>query len=214
MMRRLRIGAWIVGTGLLALTSVAGAATETALVAGGCYWCVESDFDTVEGVISTTSGFTGGHVEKPTYRQVTGKKTGHYEAVLIEYDPEVVSYREILDLFFRSIDPTDSGGQFCDRGPPYRTGIFVANDTERKIASEARRDAQQALGQRIVTKINRAGDFWPAPDKHQDYYLGTNAVLTRFGILTQAEAYKRYRQSCGRDVRVKELWGDAAPFAH
>jgi len=214
MMQQLRTWTWTLGIGILILPGLAGAATETALVAGGCYWCVESDFDTVDGVISTTSGFTGGHVEDPSYRQVTGKKTGHYEAVLIEYDPEIVSYRELLDLFFRSIDPTDPNGQFCDRGPPYRTGIFVETDEQRKIAVAAKRDAQRELGQSIVTKINRAGDFWPASAKHQDYHLGTNSVLTRFGILTQAEAYKRYRKSCGRDQRVKELWGDSAPFVH
>ena len=196
----------IPGTGLVA--------QETAILAGGCYWCVESDFDSVDGVVSTTSGFIGGKVDNPSYKQVTKGKTGHYEAVLIEYDPEIVSYRELLDLFFRSIDPTDPGGQFCDRGDAYRTAVFVNNPEERKIAREAKRVAQADLGKRVVTQIHNAGAFWPGPDNHQDYYLGTRSVLTRFGLLTQAEAYKRYRKSCGRDKRVKDLWGDAAPFVH
>ena len=196
----------IPGTGLVA--------KETAILAGGCYWCVESDFDSVDGVVSTTSGFIGGKVDSPSYKQVTRGKTGHYEAVLIEYDPEIVSYRELLDLFFRSIDPTDPGGQFCDRGDAYRTAVFVNSPEERKIAREAKRVAQADLGKRVVTQIHNADTFWPGPDKHQDYYLGTRSVLTRFGLLTQAEAYKRYRKSCGRDKRVKDLWGDAAPFVH
>lgn len=199
---------------MLAFPGLAFAASENALFAGGCYWCVESDFDKVDGVISTTSGFTGGRTESPTYKEVTKGRTGHYEAVLIEYDPEVVSYRELLDLFFRSVDPTDAGGQFCDRGSTYRTAVFVSNGDERKIAAAAKRDAQAELGMPIVTPIHNAGDFWPAADNHQDYYLGEGRVLTRFGLLTQAEAYKRYRKACGRDKRVRELWGDSAPFAH
>ncbi|MCY4260985.1 MAG: peptide-methionine (S)-S-oxide reductase MsrA [Rhodobacteraceae bacterium] len=214
MILRERFCATVLGISALLMPVMMHAETETLLVAGGCFWCVESDFDTVDGVVGTTSGFTGGHVENPSYREVTGKRTGHYEAVLIEYDPAVVTYRELLDLFFRSIDPTDPNGQFCDRGPPYRTGVFVENDDQRRIAIAARSDAQDELGRRIVTKVLNADEFWPAPDKHQDYHLGTNSILTRFGILTQADAYKRYRKACGRDQRVQELWGESAPFAH
>lgn len=186
---------------------------QTMIVAGGCFWCVEADFDTVSGVLETISGYIGGHVENPTYRQVVGGSTGHYEAVLIRFDPAVTSYRALLDMFWRSIDPTDPDGQFCDRGEPYRTAVFVLGDDQRRIAEASRVAAQAELGQPIVTEILPATTFYRAEDYHQDYWRGTNIVLTRFGPLLQSQAYLRYRQSCGRDARVRELWGDAAPFA-
>lgn len=184
-----------------------------AVVAGGCFWCVESDFESVRGVRGAVSGYTGGTTENPTYRQVGRGGTGHYEAVEITYDPGQVSYAQILHLFFRSVDPTDAGGQFCDRGESYRTAIFVANEEERQIAEAAKRSAQRALGQRIVTPILPMAAFYRAEGYHQDYYLGQNRIVTRFGIKRQAEAYKLYREGCGRDERVRELWGDDAPFA-
>ncbi|MDI3337788.1 peptide-methionine (S)-S-oxide reductase MsrA [Defluviimonas aestuarii] len=196
------------------LTGPAMAATETAIVAGGCFWCVESDFESVPGVKSVVSGYTGGTVKNPTYKQVTKGGTGHYEAVEIKFDPAKISYAKIIDLFFRSVDPTDAGGQFCDRGDSYRTAIFVKNPAQRAAAEEAKAAAMAALGKKIVTPIENAGTFYKAEDYHQDYYKGSSLVLTRRGPKKQSEAYKFYRNACGRDQRVKQLWGNAAPFTH
>lgn len=199
----------------LVLSPIAGAAMaediQTAIVAGGCFWCVESDFESVRGVRSVVSGYTGGTTQDPTYRTLKG--SGHYEAVEITYDADVVSYDALLHAFFRSVDPTDAGGQFCDRGDSYRTAIFVDNPAERAAAEAAKASAQSALGQRIVTPILDAAQFYRAEAYHQDYYLGTSTILTRRGPKVQSEAYKFYRESCGRDERVRQLWGDAAPFA-
>ncbi|MEM1233222.1 MAG: peptide-methionine (S)-S-oxide reductase MsrA [Pseudomonadota bacterium] len=186
---------------------------QTLTVAGGCFWCVESDFESVRGVLSAKSGFTGGSMANPTYKQVTAGGTGHYEAVEIRYDADVVSLDALLSAFFRSIDPTDSGGQFCDRGESYRTAIFYSNPAEKAAADRAKADAQAALGRTIVTPILRAGPFYDASAYHQDYYKGEDIILTRFGPRSKAEAYKRYRAACGRDERVRQLWGSAAPFA-
>ncbi len=185
----------------------------TAVFAGGCFWCVESDFESVPGVVEAVSGFTGGHVENPSYRQVTRGDTGHYEAVQITYDPARVSYAELLHLFFRSVDPTDPGGQFCDRGDAYRTAVFVADPAEQAAAEAARAEAQAELGAPVVTPVLPQTAFYEAGVKHQDYYKGTRRVITRFGIKQQADAYKAYRKACGRDRRVRALWGDEAPFA-
>ena len=186
---------------------------ETATVAGGCFWCVESDFHRVEGVVDITVGFTGGTVEAPSYRQVVRGGTGHLEAAQITFDPGVISYDQILHLFFRSVDPLDAGGQFCDRGDHYTTAIFVETEAQRSSAGAAAADASAALGQPVVTPIRAAAPFWPAEDYHQGYHRSSEVIFTRFGPRSKAEAYKRYRQSCGRDERVRELWGDAAPFA-
>lgn len=193
--------------------TASSAETETLTVAGGCFWCVESDFEQVPGVIEAVSGFTGGSVENPTYKQVTRGGTGHYEAVQITFDPAKVSRERLLHLFFRSVDPTDAGGQFCDRGDSYRTAIFVSNSGEKGIATNAKTEAQNDLGRKIVTPILNAGAFYPADAYHQDYYKGDRLILTRFGPKRQNSAYKAYRKACGRDERVRELWGDAAPFA-
>lgn len=187
--------------------------TATLTVAGGCFWCVESDFESVPGVIEAVSGYTGGKTANPTYKDVTRGGSGHYEAVQITFDPSKVSRQHLLELFFRSVDPTDAGGQFCDRGDSYRTAIFVSNTEERALAEQSKSEAQLALGQNIVTPILPAGTFYEAEDYHQDYYKGDSLVFTRFGPKRQAAAYKRYRQACGRDARVAQLWGDAAPFA-
>jgi len=186
---------------------------QTAVVAGGCFWCVEADFEKVKGVADVVSGYTGGTVANPTYKQVTRGGTGHYEAVKITYDADVVSYGQILSLFFRSVDPTDAGGQFCDRGDSYRTAVFVSNPAERQTAESAKAEAQAALGRTVVTPILAAKPFYRAEDYHQDYYKKSDLVLTRFGPKSKAEAYKRYRDACGRDARVRQLWGDRAPFA-
>ncbi len=186
---------------------------EIAIVAGGCFWCVESDFESVPGVIEVISGFTGGKVRNPTYRLVSRGNTGHYEAVKIIYDPSRISYAKIMKLFFRSIDPTDAGGQFCDRGSTYRTAVFYRSRAQKAAALKARAEAQRVLHRKIVTMILPARKFYAAGRRHQDYYKGTRKVLTRFGVRRQSAAYKAYRKACGRDARVRQLWGAQAPFA-
>ena len=185
---------------------------RTATFAGGCFWCVEADFEKVRGVSEVVSGYTGGSTANPTYETIKG--SGHYEAVEITYDADVVSYEQLLHAFFRSVDPTDAGGQFCDRGDSYRTAVFVATPAERAAAEAAKASAQAALGRTIVTPILDAATFYEAEDYHQDYYKGENRVLTRRGVKVQSEAYAFYREACGRDARVAELWGDAAPFVN
>lgn len=187
-------------------------AREELIVAGGCFWCVESDFESVRGVQEAISGFTGGTTANPTYKQVSRGGTGHYEAVRILYDPSEVSRDQLLSLFFRSVDPTDSGGQFCDRGDSYRTAVFAGDDAEKTAAELAKTSAEVDLGQEVVTPILPKSDFYPADAFHQDYYKGKKIILTRFGPKRQSEAYKTYRQACGRDTRVVELWGADAPF--
>ena len=187
---------------------------QTAIVAGGCFWCVEADFDKVPGVVKTVSGYTGGTAKNPTYKQVTRGGTGHYEAVEITFDADRLSYRQLLDLFFRSVDPTDAGGQFCDRGDSYRTAIFAQSQAQAAEAKAAKTAASRALGRRIVTPILPASTFWPAEAYHQNYYASDARVLTRFGYVTRAAAYKKYRKACGRDARVRQLWGSAAPFVN
>ena len=194
-MRRMLVAAAI----LAAFAGGASAAEpQKAVFAGGCFWCVEADFDKVPGVLDTVSGFTGGTVENPSYKQVTYGDTGHYEAVEITYDPDKVSYEELVDIFWRTVDPTDAGGQFCDRGESYRTAVFVANEAERAAAEASKAEAAAALGQEIVTPIVEAGAFWPAEEHHQNYYE-KNPLR-----------YKYYRWGCGRDERIEALWGDAA----
>lgn len=184
---------------------------QTAIVAGGCFWCVESDFEKVQGVQEVVSGYTGGTTADPTYSSIKG--SGHYEAVEITYDADIVSYQQLLHAFFRSVDPTDAGGQFCDRGASYRTAVFVSNPAERATAEASKASAQRALGQQIVTPILDAATFYVAEDIHQNYYKGEQRIITRRGVKTQSDAYAFYRNACGRDQRVLELWGDAAPFA-
>ncbi len=188
------------------------AGTEVLTVAGGCFWCVESDFERVPGVKEVVSGYTGGKKKNPTYKDVTKGGSGHYEAVQIQFDPAKVSRDQLLNMFFRSVDPTDAGGQFCDRGDSYRTAIFVSNNAQNASAKAAKQAAQNALGGKIVTPILQAGQFYKAEAYHQDYHKGTKRVLTRFGAVKQSDAYKRYRKGCGRDARVEQLWGKAAPF--
>lgn len=170
---------------------------KTAVFAGGCFWCVEADFDKVDGVVSTVSGFAGGTLENPTYKDVTYGGTGHYEVVEISYDPDAVSYRTLVDYFLRHIDPTDDGGQFCDRGDSYKTAIFAGDDEERASAQEAVAEADTALGGKVVTPVLDAAPFYPAEDYHQDYYA-KNPLR-----------YRYYRYSCGRDERIDEVWGKA-----
>lgn len=189
--------------------------TETITVAGGCFWCVEADFEKVDGVIEAVSGFAGGDTANPTYEQVTGGDTGHYEAVQITYDPARVEARQLYDLFFRSIDPTDPEGQFCDRGPSYRTAIFAGGE-DQAAAEAAKQAAQAALGQKIVTPVLGDAPFYPADGYHQDYYKSDERLsVSSVGLFVpKSEAYKRYRKGCGRDFRVRELWGADAPFVN
>ena len=194
--------------------SVHAQETDTIVVAGGCFWCVESDFESVEGVSEVVSGFAGGTVENPTYKEVVRGGTGHYEVVEITYDPSVISERELYDLFLRSIDPLDAGGQFCDRGDSYRTAIFANGPEERAAAETAIAAAEAELGQQIVTPVLGAAPFYPAEDYHQDYYKSDDIILTRFGPSSKATAYGRYREACRRDERVAEVWGEDAPFVH
>jgi len=140
--------------------------------------------------------------------------TGHYEAVEIKYDPAKVSARQLYDMFFRSVDPTDAGGQFCDRGESYRTAIFVSDAAEKQAAEAAKVEAEKTLGQKIVTPILQASEFYDAEGYHQDYYKSDDLVLTRFGPKSKSNAYDRYRDACGRDEKVKALWGEAAPFVN
>ena len=168
-----------------------------AIFATGCFWCTEADFDKLPGVISTTSGYTGGKVANPSYEQVSGGDTGHIEAVRVVYDPRRVSYAALAQHAFRTSDPLDAGGQFCDRGYQYRAALFVANPAERRAAEAAKTRAAAALKKPIATLILSAAKFYPAEDYHQDYYK-KNPVR-----------YKFYRWNCGREQRIKEVWGDA-----
>ncbi len=188
------------------------AAERTLIVAGGCFWCTESDFESVNGVKEVVSGFSGGDLANPTYRQVSRGGTGHREAVEIIYDDSVVSLDRLLHLFFRSVDPTDANGQFCDRGEHYSTAIYYSSDAEKAAAEKAKAAAQRELGKKIVTPILPAKTFYPSGAYHQDYYKQSSIVVTRRGPKTKAEAYKFYRNGCGRDQRVEELWGPKAPF--
>ena len=174
--------------------------TGVAIFAGGCFWCMEPPFDVLDGVVSTTSGYIGGSVDDPTYEQVSAGATGHAEAVRIEFDPTKVSYEKLLDVFWHNVDPTDAGGQFCDRGSQYRTSVFVLDDDQRAAAeaSKARLATTKPFAGEIVTPIVDAGTFWPAEEYHQDYYE-KNPLR-----------YKYYRWGCGRDARLEQLWGDAA----
>ena len=184
----------------IALFGAAASAQQlaTAVFAGGCFWCVESDFDHVTGVVKTVSGFTGGRTENPTYKQVTYGDTGHREAVEITFDPSKVTYDQLLTVFWHSVDPTDGGGQFCDRGESYQSAVFVQNAEQRRIAEASREAAMKELGQKIVTQIEDAKAFYPAEEYHQNYYEKSPL------------RYNFYRWNCGRNQRVEKLWGERA----
>ncbi|MFP4126246.1 MAG: peptide-methionine (S)-S-oxide reductase MsrA [Alphaproteobacteria bacterium] len=187
---------------LLTLASAPVAAQDEAqaIFAGGCFWCVEADFDKVEGVRATTSGYTGGDVADPTYEQVVAGGTGHREAVRITYEPSVVSYDELLTAFWHSVDPTDAGGQFCDRGFSYTTAIYVLDAEQRRAAAASKEQVRKdlAVDAAIETPILDAGPFYPAEDYHQNYYEKKPA------------RYRFYRWNCDRNDRVREVWGETA----
>jgi len=177
-----------------------GAKREASTFAGGCFWCMEPPFDKLTGVISTTSGYTGGKTRNPTYEEVSAGHTGHAEAVRIVYDPAKISYSRLLQVFWHNIDPIASNRQFCDSGNQYRSAIFYHNEMQKKLALESQQtlDKSKKFPGRIVTEITPATEFYPAEEYHQDYYR-KNPLR-----------YKYYRHSCGRDKRLKELWGSNA----
>ena len=186
---------------LLCLASVGAADAQElakATFAGGCFWCMEPPFDALDGVVSTTSGYTGGHTANPTYEQVSAGKTGHAEAVEIVYDPRKVTYARLLEVFWRNIDPLTANAQFCDTGNQYRAVIFVHDATQRRLAEASKDAVAQRLQKPIVTEITAASQFWPAEEYHQDYYK-KNPIR-----------YKFYRTSCGRDRRLEAIWGPDA----
>ena len=173
---------------------------ETVIFAGGCFWCMEPPFDKLEGVVSTVSGYTGGHTENPSYKQVSADTTGHFEAVAVTYDPTKVDYATLLNVFWHNVDPLDAKGQFCDKGNSYRTAIFYQNEAQQKLAENSKTELEDSeyLIEPIATQILQAQTFYPAEGYHQTYYQ-VNPVR-----------YKYYRFACGRDNRLKELWKDSA----
>jgi peptide-methionine (S)-S-oxide reductase len=175
-----------------------GPGLAAATFAAGCFWCLEAPFDKLDGVVSTTSGYTAGPEVGPTYRQVASGATGHTEAVRVVYDPAKVSYQTLLDTYWRNVDPVDGKGQFCDRGAQYRPGIYTHGEDQARLAKASREAVAKRLGETIAVEIQAAAPFYIAEDYHQDYYL-TNALK-----------YKYYRFSCGRDARLRQVWGDAA----
>ena len=179
-------------------TNATGINTEKAIFAGGCFWCMEPPFDKLDGVISTTSGYTDGHQKNPTYKQVSAGGSGHTEAIEIVFDPAKVSYEKLLEVFWLNIDPVNAKGQFCDFGTQYRTGIYYLNDEQQKLAVVSLKSIKSKLNKPVATELKAASKFYPAEDYHQNYYQ-VNPVR-----------YNYYRWSCGRDQRLKQLWGEQA----
>lgn len=196
----------LLGLALASLVTPAFAKTETAIFAGGCFWCVEKDMDHVKGVKSTVSGYAGGTLKNPAY----DNHDGYTEAVKVEFDSDVISYAALTAHFLRTIDVTDGEGQFCDRGESYIPALFPLDSKQKAAAESALKDAAKDLGKPIAVKLGNNPNFGDAEDYHQNYYQGTNRVVSRFGIVKQSEAYAGYRKGCGRDARVKEVWGNAA----
>ncbi len=170
---------------------------QIATFAGGCFWCMEPPFDKLEGVISTTSGYTGGHKKNPTYEEVSSGGTGHAESVRVAYDPAKIDYQKLLEVFWHNIDPTTPNRQFCDRGSQYRSAIFYHNEEQKLLALESKKAVEKLFKEPIVTEILPAPEFYVAEDYHQDFYK-KNPIR-----------YKSYRFGCGRDQRLKQLWGES-----
>jgi peptide-methionine (S)-S-oxide reductase len=194
----------VIGSLILTSALSSQAATQTMIVAGGCFWCVESDFEKIDGVIDVVSGYTGGHQENPTYKQVSSGKTGHYEAVEITFDDEKVSLETLANYYWKTIDPTDDKGQFCDKGTPYLTAMFYQNDEQKAVFEASLKNVEQTkpFDATIVTPILAASTFYLAEDYHQSYYT-KNPIR-----------YNYYRSSCGRDSRIEELWGEVVTKKH
>jgi peptide methionine sulfoxide reductase msrA/msrB len=183
-------------TGVMTTTASAATATETAILAGGCFWCIEADFEKLDGVTDVISGYIGGQIKNPTYQQVSSGNTGHIESVRVSYDPRLINYSQILDFFWRHIDPTRDDGQFCDRGKQYRPAIFYQNDQQQKAAVASMQNIEKIkpFKQPLKVELIKASEFYPAEEYHQDYYK-KNPLR-----------YNYYRFSCRRDARVEELW--------
>jgi peptide-methionine (S)-S-oxide reductase len=185
---------WVGAT--LAGAAAAAPATQTAILAGGCFWCMESDMKAIPGVVSVDSGYTGGKKANPTYRDVLTEKTGHYEAVRVRFDPKQITYRRLLDRYWKLVDPTDDSGQFCDRGSSYRPAVFVTGPQQKKIAEESRAAAAKQLKVgKMLAPILAAGPFYLAEPYHRDF------------ARRNASSYEMYRIGCGRDARLGEVWG-------
>ncbi|MES0883263.1 peptide-methionine (S)-S-oxide reductase MsrA [Roseibium sp. SCP14] len=193
----------LAGTGPLA-----PAQAETAILAGGCFWCVESDLEKLPGVRDVVSGYAGGSTQNPTYKNY--ERGGHREVVQVDFDETKISYGDLVGIFLRTVDVTDAGGQFCDRGFGYSTAIYPLDEGQAADATAQIKKANQALGGKVVTPVEGAAVFWPAEEYHQGYYKSDVRTLTRFGYVTRADAYKGYRKACGRDARVKSVWGGEA----
>lgn len=189
---------------LLATTLPAHAKTDSLIVAGGCFWCVESDFEKLDGVTNAVSGYINGTTENPTYKEVSSQSTGHFEAVEITFDDEKVSLDELLHYFWRTIDPTDARGQFCDKGTPYKTALFYQNEVQEKAFNDSLETLKtdKPFSAPIVTEVLAAKKFYPAEDYHQNY-AKVNPIR-----------YNYYRSSCGRDSRIKSLWGEVVSKEH
>lgn len=194
----------ILTIGILSATGAQAADTAVAIFAGGCFWSIESDFDHAPGVVSTTSGYIGGHIDNPTYEQVITETTGHREAVRVEYDPEVTDYQTLVHTFFRLIDPIEARGQFCDYGESYTTAIYTSGAEEAAIAEAEKALAAEQLGKPIATVVEQAPTFWPAEDYHQNFWQGSEMLQNG---LTRAEHYARYRAGCGKNRQVEAIWG-------
>jgi peptide-methionine (S)-S-oxide reductase len=176
----------------------APAEVAVAVFGGGCFWCMEKPFDQMDGVLSTTSGYAGGPEQNPTYEQVSAGRTGHVEVVEVRYDPERVSYAQLLNTYWRNVDPVAVNRQFCDAGPQYRSAIFFVDEAQRALAEASRAELQKSFEQAVATEVLPVVQFWPAEDYHQDYYL-RNSIR-----------YSYYRGRCGRDARLREIWGAPA----
>jgi peptide-methionine (S)-S-oxide reductase len=206
-MRKNRLALAAAVAGVVGLCGVQGAEAATAIFAGGCFWSIESDFDHAPGVISTTSGYIGGHVENPTYEEVVTETTGHREAVMVEYDPAVTDYATLLDTFFHLIDPIETRGQFCDYGESYTTAVYAGTDDELKLAEAEKAQVGEELGQPVATVIAMAPTFYPAEDYHQNFWKGTEQLSNG---LTREQHYARYRAGCGKNRQVEAIWGAEA----
>jgi peptide-methionine (S)-S-oxide reductase len=183
---------------LIAPAGAFAAPPQTAVFAGGCFWCMEHDMQSVPGVLSVESGYTGGTLKNPSYQDVVTERTGHYESVRVKFDPDKITYKTLMDRYWKLVDPTDDGGQFCDRGPSYKTAVFVANPEQRKIAEATRADAATRLKTgKMVTQILPLGVFYQAEEYHRDF------------AKKNVEHYTVYRTGCGRDRRLAQVWGTA-----
>jgi len=186
----------IVAVSVSAAALAEDAAAESAIFAGGCFWCMEEAFDKMPGVTATTSGYTGGTVENPTYEQVSHGGTGHFEAVKVDYDPAAVTYDQLLEAFWRNIDPFDERGQFCDKGESYLSAVFVATDEERQLGESTKQEIAATFQMPVATQILAEQAFYPAEDYHQDFYQ------------TNSARYQYYKLGCGRVQRLEEIWGE------